>query len=467
MRLASALATIAGPATSAAGAPPVAAGEFAAAMARLGPFEKSPHLGVAVSGGRDSLALALLADDWVRVRGGSLTALIVDHRLRSESQDEALHVVALLRRQGINAEILTWSDAKPQTGISEAARVARYDLLQDRCRALGILHLLLGHQADDQAETVLLRLADASGPEGLAGIAGIVERADMRLLRPLLGISRDRLAATVLMRGLAWVDDPSNGNDAYTRVMARRALQVDTRDAFNEIADRSAALRRTLDGRLAVLAVDLVSADPRGFAWLDRAGFAGLPETIARLMLARLAATFGGRHYPARNTGLSHAVRLLKEGRSAAAGGCRFILRGRRILICREAGAISQSLPASPGVPMHWDRRYSLTPPTEIKSDAVVEKLGQAGRLLALQQGFSALRGLPAPVGEAMPGLWYQEELQAAFLPETPKRLAGTGDGRAAALPATVPACLDAAFEPAQGLGRPAWPLVLAPGTPM
>lgn len=467
MRLASARATIAGPATSAAGAAPVAAEEFAAAMVRLGPFEAAPHIAVAVSGGRDSLALALLVDEWARAQSGSLTALIVDHRLRSESQDEANHVAALLRRCSINTEILCWSDAKPQTGISEAARVARYDLLQDRCRVLGVLHLLLGHQADDQAETVLLRLADASGPEGLAGMAGIVERANLRLLRPLLGIGRDRLAATVLAHGLTWVDDPSNQNEDYARVLARQSLQADTRLALSDIAAQSATLRRALDQRLAMLAVDLLSADQRGFAWLDRAGFAGLPETIARRLLARLASTFGGRHYPARNTGLSRAVALLKDGRSAVAGGCRFILRGERVLVCREAGAISHSLPVRLGVPMLWDRRYRFTLPSDFHRSGIVEKLGHTGRLQALQRGVSCLRGLPAPMAEALPGLWCDGDLAAVFLPENGENAAGSGDGRGAALPATVPGCLDAAFQPAQGLGRPAWPLVLPPDAPM
>lgn len=436
-------------------------------MARFGPFEKSPHLGVAVSGGRDSLALALLADDWVRTRGGKLTALIVDHRLRSESQEEARHVAALLRRRDIDTEILTWSDAKPQNGISEAARLARYDLLQERCRALGILHLLLGHQADDQAETVLLRLADASGPEGLAGMAGIVERTDGRLLRPLLGIARDRLAATVLMRALTWVDDPSNSDNAYARVVARQALQGETRGALNEIAERSAALRRALDERLAMLAVDLVSADPRGFAWLDRAGFTALPETIAHRLLARLASTFGGGRYPVRNAGLSRAVAALKEGRSAVAGGCRFILRGNRVLVCREAGAAGHSMPIQPGLPMLWDRRYRLALPAAFPSHGIVEKLGPAGRLHALQSGVLALRDLPAAVAETLPGLWREGELVAVFLPGTATKAAGGGDRRGGALPATVPACLDAVFRPAQGVGRPAWPLVLASGKPM
>lgn len=436
-------------------------------MARLGPFENFPHIGVAVSGGRDSLALALLADRWARARAGVVTALIVDHRLRPESQAEARHVAMLLRQRGIGTEILSWTDTKPETGVSERARMARYDLLLQRCRAAGILHLLLGHQADDQAETVLLRLADASGPEGLAGMAGIVETAGLRLLRPLLGIVRERLAATVLAHRLQWIDDPSNERSDYARVAARQALNADTRKALNDVAKQSAMTRHALELRLSRLAVDLVSVDARGFAWIDRAGFARLPEAVARRLLGRMASIFGGRHYPARNTGLNRAGALLRDGRSAVAGGCRFILRGELILVCREAGAISASFLPMQGSSMLWDRRYRLTLPVGKESAGLVEKLDRAGRLKALEKGQTALRALPAPVAEALPGLWDSGDLVAVFLPGKPGNVGGSGDGRGAAVPATVPACLDAVFQPAQGLGRPAWPLVLPPDTPM
>lgn len=435
-------------------------------MARLGPFESHPHLAVAVSGGRDSLALTLLAQAWVGARGGALTALIVEHGLRPESAAEAGHIAALLHGRGIAVEILPWRDAKPVTGVSEAARLARYRLLQQRCRALGILHLLLAHQQGDQAETVMLRLADASGPEGLAGMAAVAERRHLRLLRPLLGIERQRLAATVLGAGLRWVDDPGNDRANHARIAIRQSLDADARQALADVAATCAAVRHGLDRRLAALLIELVSVDPRGFAWLDRAGFAAIPDLLARRLLGRLCAVFGGRLYPARLAGLVRAADSLQQGRNAVAGGCRFVVGRSRILVCREAGAIA-ARPAPPAGSMLWDRRYRLDLPAGLGRDRVLAALGAAGRAKALQNDTVGLRELPAAAAEALPALWRGDALDAVFLPSSTAKVAGLDDGRGAARPATVISCLGAVFQPAQGLVAPAWPLVLPPDAPM
>src|SRR4051812_38761785 len=108
--------------------------EFAALIAPLGPFEAQPVLAVAVSGGRDSLALALLAHDWAVVREGRVLALIVDHGLRPESGIEARATLELLRGIAIAGEILEWTGAKPASGLQQAARDARYRLLFEACR---------------------------------------------------------------------------------------------------------------------------------------------------------------------------------------------------------------------------------------------------------------------------------------------------------------------------------------------
>src|SRR5205823_14734758 len=139
-------------------------------------------------GGRDSLALALLAEQWASARQGRVQALIVDHALRPASADEAAVTRERLASLGIAAEILLWSGAKPMSGVQEAARQARYRLLFEACRRHGILHLLLAHHADDQAETVAMRAARNSGPDGLAGMAALVEHRDARLMRPMLGV---------------------------------------------------------------------------------------------------------------------------------------------------------------------------------------------------------------------------------------------------------------------------------------
>ncbi|MGE0660036.1 MAG: tRNA lysidine(34) synthetase TilS [Reyranellaceae bacterium] len=434
--------------------PPIAAAEFAAAMARLGPFEPSPDLAVAVSGGRDSLALALLADDWARERGGSVLALIVDHGLRAGSAAEAAQVASMLRDRGIETEILQWQATRPVTGISEAARAARYALLERRCSARGILHLLLGHQADDQAETILLRLADSSGPEGLAGMAAIVERPRLRLLRPLLGFARARLAATVSARGLRWIDDPSNERLDFARIRARRALAVETAAGLLESGAHFAALRDAIERRLAAIAVDCVTADPRGFAWLSTSPFLALPQSLALRLLGRLAAIYGGRHYPPRRAGLVRALAGLAVGRNAVAGGCRFLPRGGRILVCREAGAVAAS-DAGSG-PLLWDNRYAIDLPQAGRLGA----LGEAGRQIALRHGTEMLRLMPAPVAAALPALHCDAVPVAVFLPGLAGQMAAIGGsgsgGRAVAAPASL-IFRPADFRPAHSLATAPW----------
>jgi tRNA(Ile)-lysidine synthase len=157
---------------------------FAALMAPFAPFENHPVLAAAVSGGRDSLALALLAHDWAKARGGRVLGLIVDQGLRAEAAREAEATRSLLAGRGIEAEVLRWSGTKPSQGLQEAARAARYGLLFEACRQRGILHLLVAHHGDDQAETVAMRAARGSGADGLAGMSALVEQRHARLLRP-------------------------------------------------------------------------------------------------------------------------------------------------------------------------------------------------------------------------------------------------------------------------------------------
>ena len=206
----------------AAPAEPLTLEEFAALLEALGPFERQPALAVAVSGGADSTALALLTREWTARRGGSLLALVVDHDLRAESAAEAAETMRRLADLGIAALCLRWTGPKPASGVQAAAREARYRLLAVACRERAILHLLLGHHAEDQAETVELRRRSGSGRAGLAGMPAVRELAGLRLLRPLLSVRRARLAATLRMRALPWTDDPSNRDPRF----ARTALSI-------------------------------------------------------------------------------------------------------------------------------------------------------------------------------------------------------------------------------------------------
>jgi len=285
--------------------PPLEAADFARLMAPLGPFETSPLLAVAVSGGRDSLALALLAHDWARERGGSVAALIVDHGLRPESAGEAAATRDLLARHGIDGAILRWSGVKPRTGLQEAARTARYRLLRDECRRRGILHLLLAHHADDQSETVAMRAARRSGPDGLAGMAALVEQPEVRLLRPLLAVPRARLTATLVARAVQWLDDPSNADLRFERARLRAGGENALAGPVGGGGERSAR-----ESALARAAVDTLEFDQEGTA-IDRAGFARLSRALQAGLLSRVIQAVGGRDHPPRRDRLERAVERL------------------------------------------------------------------------------------------------------------------------------------------------------------
>src|SRR5579859_2956539 len=197
--------------------------EFAARLDRLGPYERTPRLAVAVSGGADSLALALLADAWARRRGGTAAALTVDHRLRPESAAEARQTGDWLAARGIAHQTLVWQGPHPRSDIQAAGRAARYRLLEGWCAERGCLHLLTAHHLEDRAETFWLRLARGSGLDGLAGISAVTERAQCRLLRPLLDVPPERLRARLRREDQAWIEDPSNRNAEFGRVRVRQA----------------------------------------------------------------------------------------------------------------------------------------------------------------------------------------------------------------------------------------------------
>ncbi|MGB1548602.1 MAG: tRNA lysidine(34) synthetase TilS, partial [Alphaproteobacteria bacterium] len=251
-------------------------------MAAFGPFEAKPHLAVAVSGGTDSLALTLLAAEWAKARGGVVLALTVDHGLRREAAAEARQVGKWLRAQRIPHRILRWEGKKPKTGIQEAAREARYGLLTERCRKEGILHLLLAHHQEDQAETFLFRMMRGSGIEGLAAMPRLAEREDLRLLRPLLEIPKARLRATLEAAGQDWIEDPSNADRAFARVRLREAFPAlagkgVTAERVHKMTQHLARVRAELDGTTALLLAAGATLYPEGHARLRKEPFLSVP----------------------------------------------------------------------------------------------------------------------------------------------------------------------------------------------
>jgi tRNA(Ile)-lysidine synthase len=261
-----------------------------------------PCLLIAVSGGPDSTALLWLAARWRgrRKAGPKLVAVTVDHGLRPEGALEAKAVKRFARELGIEHRTLRWTGAKPKSGLQEAARDARYLLLARAARRAGARHVLTAHTLDDQAETVLFRLARGSGIAGLSGMARVVALGDLLLVRPLLALPKVRLLATLKTAGVTFAEDPSNRDPRFTRTRLRNVLPVlagEGLDAtrFATFARRAARANRAIEMVTAVAAERLIAAPASspGRIVIDAEGFETLPEEIALRLLGRVVDSVG------------------------------------------------------------------------------------------------------------------------------------------------------------------------------
>ena len=260
---------------------------FAADLGALWPGQG--RLGLAVSGGPDSLALLLLA---AQALPGRIAAATVDHGLRSESAAEAALVARICADLGVPHQTLAVT-VEPGN-IQSAARAARYAALASWAADQEIAALVTAHHADDQAETLLLRLNRASGVAGLAGVRarGAVPGTRLPVLRPLLGWRRAELAAVVAAAGLEAVDDPSNRDDRFDRARLRKALvQADWLDipALAQSAAHLADADAALDWAAAREWAEQVERGPMGITYRPQA-----PRAVALRVLARIVAELDG-----------------------------------------------------------------------------------------------------------------------------------------------------------------------------
>ncbi len=266
---------------------------------------------LAVSGGSDSTALLVLAARWAsglkkrRKHPPNLAAVTVDHGFRPESKREALAVKRLARRLGVPHRTLSWRGRKPKTGLQEAARDARYRLLAEAAARTGYEYVLTAHTLDDQAETVLFRLARGSGLTGLAGMARAAPipaggGTAIFLVRPLLRISKARLVATLRAAGVTHSEDPTNRDPRFTRTRLRALLPELAREGLDarglsRLAARMRRAEATIEFAVAAARAALAPGPwrERGPIAFTTARFADLPAEVALRLLGRAIAQAG------------------------------------------------------------------------------------------------------------------------------------------------------------------------------
>ncbi|MBW8733769.1 MAG: tRNA lysidine(34) synthetase TilS [Asticcacaulis sp.] len=186
-------------------------------------------VGVAVSGGGDSVALLYWLAEWGR---RPLHVFCVDHGLNPSSSQWTQGVARHAENVGAAFTALSWTGEKPTTGLSAAARSARHALLADAARAAGVGVLCLGHTADDIAEARLMRAAGSSvgRPTLWSPSPAWPQGRGVFLFRPLLSQRREALRTWLKSKGLSWIDDPANDNTASLRARIRLYVPGDATD---------------------------------------------------------------------------------------------------------------------------------------------------------------------------------------------------------------------------------------------
>lgn len=361
-------------------------------MRPLGPFPSDDlrfPIGIAVSGGADSLCLAFLLRRWRH----SVIAFVVDHGLRDASAAEAKQTVERLEALRIPAKILTLTGLSRTSRLQENARHARYEALSRACAEHGALDLALGHHARDQAETFYLRRAHGSTPHGLAAMALAWETPSLRYIRPLLSIDPARLRATLIAQGLNWIEDPSNRNMMFERVRIRSTLDsgLSLEEALMQV--RSYGHARLTQGVKRAWEATQLYVDPLGFVLMSK--IPGDP-----VLLGQLWQMVSGQDYAPSPSSLDTLV--AKPVSCTLAGGILFPAgrlagsSGGGWCLAREPGAIRTRCHAHHET--IWDGRFRVSGSPR----------GQGLEVAALGADSRKFRhhALPARILAGLPGLW-------------------------------------------------------------
>lgn len=379
------------------------------------------RLGVAVSGGSDSMALLDLMQWHGSVAGFDVRAVTVNHGLRPEAADEAAMVAAFCKKRGIPHDTLLWRGWDGSGNLQAKARKARYGLIADWARTSDVDWIALGHTEDDQAETVLMRLARRSGVDGLAGMPDRFKRCGLTFVRPLLMLDRNALQDYLRDQGIIWRDDPSNEDDSFERVRARKAME--TLAELGIDADTLAAVAH--NARLAKWALDhyaWLEVAENGIADVDR-GDVILPmsptpehmttsEILRRLKNAAIM-WISGAEYPPRAAALVNMEAAFFGADRHTLSGCLVTLvRGKEsyegnLRFTREYNAVKDA--ATP-TDMLWDGRWKLDGPHA--PDLRVRALGEAVKDCPDRRE----TGLPRSSLMSSPAIWRGDHLIAAPL---------------------------------------------------
>ena len=314
-------------------------------MDSLGPYEKNPHLAVAVSGGCDSLFLAILTQKWVSTRGGKVTALIVDHGLRKNSVKECKKTQRILKKSKISSYCFKWVQSKiTKKGVQEKAREFRYNVFEDWCFNKNIAHLLVAHHFEDQKETFLMRLNDNSNVYGLACMPKILFKKKIRILRPLLDLKKKEIIEYLKEKKINWIEDPTNLSSKYSRNRLRKILpklekKGLTDKKLKKILKRAQKERNKIENKSTVWLIKNVVIDPLGYASINFNSLKLLNKYDFTFIFSRILNIISGSLYSTKSKYVYNFYTKIKSyeiTNHTNLGGCHILFFKKKLYVCRE-----------------------------------------------------------------------------------------------------------------------------------
>ena len=370
---------------------------------------KGENIALAVSGGSDSLALAYLANNYKNKYNYNIIAFTLDHQLRKESAEEAKHVKNIMNKLKIDHHSLIWSEEKPKTKIQETARIARYNILGKACKIHNCKYIFLGHHANDQVETFIIRLSAKSGLEGLGCMKEIsrilTNSGELELVRPLLSYKKDNLIKICKINNLKWVEDPSNANLEYLRSKTRKLLVYnDMFDDFNEAIYLFKRLNNNINDFIYNSINNEIEFNELGVCKLKLRKFKKLPTVMQLRLLNYLLKIIGGKKYPRKSKMLNNLLKNImgKNSKNSTIGGAYIKIGRDNITFSRQ---LDNTLKTSQlnDISTLWDRRFLVLNKTN-KNNLTIGPLGEKDYLSMIKLNkiqkpsinFNAIKTIPA-----------------------------------------------------------------------
>ena len=396
-----------------------------ALLKNLQPFNADSHFALAVSGGGDSMGLlALVAKAKQLIGAPRFTVLTVNHGLRHAAQAEASQVAAQCEKLQL-AHVTLMADIKLGTSdIQQQARNLRYRLMAAWCAENNAQALVLAHHRDDQAETILMRMARGSGISGLGGMAPRqvlqTEAAPILLLRPLLDYAGSALKAMARADGLPVIEDPSNADMQFERVRWRRLLPLLEEQGLDaaklaDMASEMRALQAALDKKLTAWLEHYAVWHEYGVLRLPRPDFEALPRAHRQRFIGRFVQYFGQHRHPVKQKKSDRLLSHIEKTPHGAAslGGLHMRWRKNQFFLGREAAACPALLPLAEMAALsddQFDKRFAFVG-HDMKKSLQLGALGEHGVDEMRARGAAFDKTIPAAYYAALPGVFDGNEL--------------------------------------------------------